>query len=227
MTDPLTGARNPEITKFYINHDDNFYFSSPNRFFGEDILSAFFDSSIYKSVSDSIAANDEYICIKLKIKNVIISQHDKVTNPNNAIKILDKMINKKDNIMNDSLILIDIASELGLGFNRESIRLINDNINLGQIKYKIYKEDDFVYIEIKYSSRKIEISSIFDIIYQSELTLDIVDSINDTIKVPFRPFRSAAFVFQTNPNMKTFICKIHTISYDSEYATIKFIASEK
>ena len=107
---------------------------------------------------------------------------------------------------------------------------------MGQIKYKIYKEDDFVYIEIKYSSRKIEISSIFDIIYQSELTLDIyqieltldiVDSINDTIKVPFVPFRSAAFVFQTNPNMKTFICKIHTISYDSEYATIKFIASEK
>ena len=69
--------------------------------------------------------------------------------------------------MNDSLILIDVASELGLGFNRESIRLINDNINLGQIKYKIYKEDDFVYIEIKYSSRKIEISSIFDIIYQN------------------------------------------------------------
>lgn len=93
MTDPLTGARNQEITKFYINHDDNFYFSSPNRFFGEDILSAFFDSSIYKSVSDSIAANDEYICIKLKIKNVIISQHDKVTNPNNTIKILDNMIN--------------------------------------------------------------------------------------------------------------------------------------
>lgn len=45
--------------------------------------------------------------------------------------------------MDDSLLLIDMTSELGLEFNRESIRLINDNINLGEIEYKIYK-DDFV-----------------------------------------------------------------------------------
>ena len=125
--------------------------------------------------------------------------------------------------MNDSFLLIDITSELWFEF-KESIRLINEYINLGEIEYKIYKEDNFAYIEIKYSSRKLEISSIFDSIYKSELTINIVDSINDTIKVPFR---SAAFVFQTNPNRKTFICKIHTISYDSEYATIKFIESEK
>jgi hypothetical protein len=123
--------------------------------------------------------------------------------------------------MNDSLLLIDMTSELGLEFNRESIRLINDNINLGEIEYKIYK-DDFVYIEIKYRSRIWEISSIFDAIYQSELTLNIVDSIIDTVKVPFR---SAAFVFQTKSDMKTYICKIHTISYDSKYVTIKFIVS--
>ena len=38
-------------------------------------------------------------------------------------------------VMNDSLILIYMVSESGLEFNRESIRLINDNINLGQIEY--------------------------------------------------------------------------------------------
>ena len=43
IIDPLTGVRNPKITKFYINHDDNLYFSSPNRFgYGEDVLCAFF-----------------------------------------------------------------------------------------------------------------------------------------------------------------------------------------
>lgn len=43
--------------------------------------------------------------------------------------------------MNDSLILIDVASELVLKFNRESIRLINDNINLGEIyNCKIYNK---------------------------------------------------------------------------------------
>jgi hypothetical protein len=33
MSDSLTGMRNPDISKFYINHDDNLYFASPNRFF--------------------------------------------------------------------------------------------------------------------------------------------------------------------------------------------------
>lgn len=91
MSDPLTGMRNPKISKCYINHDDNLYFTSPNRFgFGEDTLRTFFDSDI--SLSDGIPYC-EYIGIKLKIKDVIISQHDKVTNPNNRIKILDNMIN--------------------------------------------------------------------------------------------------------------------------------------
>ena len=89
--------------------------------------------------------------------------------------------------MNDSFLLIDITSELWFEF-KESIRLINEYINLGEIEYKIYKEDDFVYIEIKYSSRKLEISSIFDSIYKSELTRNIVDPIIDNIKVPYIPF---------------------------------------
>ena len=43
IIDPLTGVRNPKISKCYINHDDNLYFSSPNRFgYGEDVLCAFF-----------------------------------------------------------------------------------------------------------------------------------------------------------------------------------------
>ena len=94
IIDPLTGVRNPKITKFYINHDDNLYFSSPNRFgFGEDTLSAFFHNTIYRFVSDGIAAKDEYISIPLKINDVIISQHDEVTNQDNRFEILDKMIN--------------------------------------------------------------------------------------------------------------------------------------
>ena len=94
IIDPLTGARNPKITKFYINHDDNLYFSSPNRFgFGEDTLSAFFHNTIYRFVSDGIAVKDEYISIPLKINDVIISQHDEVTNQDNRFEILDKMIN--------------------------------------------------------------------------------------------------------------------------------------
>ena len=94
IINPLTGVRNPKITKFYINHDDNLYFSSPNRFgFGEDTLSAFFHNTIYRFVSDGIAAKDEYISIPLKINDVIISQHDEVTNKYNRFEILDKMIN--------------------------------------------------------------------------------------------------------------------------------------
>ena len=43
--------------------------------------------------------------------------------------------------MNYSLILIDMVSELVLEFNRESIRLINDNINFGEIyNCKIYNK---------------------------------------------------------------------------------------
>ena len=124
--------------------------------------------------------------------------------------------------MNDSFLLIDITSELWFEF-KESIRLINEYINLGEIEYKIYKEDDFVYIEIKYSSRKIEISSIFDNIYQSELTINITDSINNIIKVPKVHFSSTVFVFQSNN--KTYICKIHTIFCTSKYTTVKFITS--
>lgn len=41
--------------------------------------------------------------------------------------------------MNDSLLLIDITSELGFEF-KESIRLINEYTNLGEIEYKIYKK---------------------------------------------------------------------------------------
>ena len=124
--------------------------------------------------------------------------------------------------MNDSLLLIDITSELGFEF-KESIRLINEYINLGEIEYKIYKEDDFVYIEIKYSSRKLEISSIFDSIYKSELTRNIVDPIIDNIKVPYIPFSSTVFVFQSNN--KAYICKIHSIFCTSKYTTVKFITS--
>lgn len=124
--------------------------------------------------------------------------------------------------MNDSLLLIDITSELGFEF-KESIILINEYTNLGEIEYKIYKEDNFVYIEIKYSSRKLEISSIFDNIYKSELTLNIVDSIIDTVKVPKVPFSSTVFVFQSNN--KTYICKIHTIFCTLKYTTVKFITS--
>lgn len=94
IKDPLTGVRNPKISKCYINHDDNLYFSSPNRFgFGEDVICAFFHTTIYRFVSDGIAAKDEYISISLKINDVIISQHDDATNPNNRFEILDKMIN--------------------------------------------------------------------------------------------------------------------------------------
>ena len=124
--------------------------------------------------------------------------------------------------MNDSLLLIDITSELGFEF-KESMRLINEYINLGEIEYKIYKEDDFAYIEIKYSSRKIEISSIFDNIYQSELTINITDSINNIIKVPKVHFSSTVFVFQSNN--KTYIRKIHSIFCTSKYTTVKFITS--
>lgn len=124
--------------------------------------------------------------------------------------------------MNDSLLLIDITSELGLEF-KESIRLINEYINLEEIEYKIYKEDDFAYIEIKYSSRKLEIYSIFDSIYKSELTRNIVDTIIDNIKVPYIPFSSTVFVFQSNN--KTYICKIHTIFCTLKYTTVKFITS--
>ena len=43
--------------------------------------------------------------------------------------------------MNYSLILIDMVSELVLEFNRESIRLINYNINFGEIyNCKIYNK---------------------------------------------------------------------------------------
>ena len=94
IKDPLTNVRNPKITKCYISHDYNLYFASPNRFgFGEDTLSAFFHNTIYRFVSDGIAAKDEYISIPLKINDVIISQHDEVTNQDNRFEILDKMIN--------------------------------------------------------------------------------------------------------------------------------------
>ena len=94
IKDPLTCVRNPKITKCYINHDYNLYFTSPNRFgYGEDVLCAFFHTTIYRFVSDGIAAKDEYISIPLKINDVIISQHDEVTNKDNRFEILDKMIN--------------------------------------------------------------------------------------------------------------------------------------
>ena len=94
ILDPLTCVRNPKISKCYINHDDNLYFASPNRFgYGEDVLCAFFHTTIYRFVSDGIAAKDEYISIPLKINDVIISQHDEVTNKDNRFEILDKMIN--------------------------------------------------------------------------------------------------------------------------------------
>ena len=94
IKDPLTCVRNPKITKCYINHDYNLYFASQNRFgYGEDVLCAFFHSTIYMFVSDGIAAKDEYISIPLKINDVIISQHDEVTNQDNRFEILDKMIN--------------------------------------------------------------------------------------------------------------------------------------
>ena len=95
--------------------------------------------------------------------------------------------------MNDSLLLIDITSELGL-YLKESISLFNEYINSGEIKYKNYKIDDFVYIDIIYSSEKIEISSIFYSIFESELTLDNVDS-KTLFHIPYIPYHSAVFVF--------------------------------
>lgn len=121
--------------------------------------------------------------------------------------------------MNDSLILIDIVSELGL-YLKESISLFNEYINSGEIKYKNYKIDDFVYIDIIYSSEKIEISSIFYSIFKSELTLDNVDS-KTLFHIPYIPYHSAVFVFQLNN--KEYITKIHTISCISKYVTVKFI----
>ena len=44
-------------------------------------------------------------------------------------------------LINHYLILIDMVFELVLEFNRESIRLINDNINFGEIyNCKIYNK---------------------------------------------------------------------------------------
>lgn len=123
--------------------------------------------------------------------------------------------------MNDSLLLIDITSELGL-YLKESISLFNEYINSGEIKYKNYKIDDFVYIDIIYSSEKIEISSIFYSIFKSELTLDNVDS-KTLFHIPYIPYHSAVFVFQLNN--KEYITKIHTISCTSKYVTVKFITS--
>ena len=123
--------------------------------------------------------------------------------------------------MNDSLFLIDITSELGL-YLKDSISLFNDYINSGEIKYKIYKIDNFVYIDIIYSSEKIEISSIFYSIFESELTLDNVDS-KTLFHIPYIPYRSAIFVFQLNN--KEYITTIHTISCTSKYVTVKFIVN--
>ena len=93
ITDPFTGVRNPNISKSYIHYDDNLYFSNSNIFYGENVISAFFAINIYSSIHNSIVANDEWICIKLEINDVMISEHDKVTDRNNTFEILDKMIN--------------------------------------------------------------------------------------------------------------------------------------
>ena len=123
--------------------------------------------------------------------------------------------------MNNSLLLIDITSELGL-YLKDSISLFNEYINPGEIKYKNYKIDDFVYIDIIYSSEKIEISSIFYSIYKSELTLDNVDS-KTLFHIPYITYSSAVFIFQLNN--KEYITTIHTISCTSKYVTVKFIVN--
>lgn len=83
IKDPITGARNPDINKRYVYYNDNFYFSAPNKFHGEDVIAA--------TIHDSIP-NDEWVCVKFKINNVFNTELYEITR-DNELETLDKMIN--------------------------------------------------------------------------------------------------------------------------------------
>lgn len=92
IKDPITGFRNPDISKRYVYYDDNFYFSTPNKFHGEDIIAA----SIHDSISNDITPNNEWFCVKFEINNVMNSElYGELCEieRNNVLETLDKMIN--------------------------------------------------------------------------------------------------------------------------------------
>ena len=54
IKDPITGSRNPDISKRYVYYDDNFYFSTQNKFHGEDIIAATIHDYIYMMILHQI-----------------------------------------------------------------------------------------------------------------------------------------------------------------------------
>ena len=74
------------------NSLNNFYFSTPNKFHGEDIIAA----TIHDYISDDITPNNEWLCVKFEINNVMNSElYGELCEieRNNVLETLDKMIN--------------------------------------------------------------------------------------------------------------------------------------